>query len=105
MAEIEHFLKQDWRFKGFVQGLERVDPGQERDDWYAKFIRGVYSWGYHKDAKFMIDHRAYQPASTLPCMMKIVRIPKLYQMNMKIYEKSGKQAFSIPFAEDGYPDL
>jgi hypothetical protein len=60
MAEIEHFLKQDWRFKGFVQGLECVDPGQERDDWYANFIKGVYRSRHSKDAKIMIDQRAYQ---------------------------------------------
>jgi hypothetical protein len=60
MAEIKHFLKQDWRFKGFVQSLERVDPGQERDEWYARFIRDFYSYRYNKDAEIMIDRRAYQ---------------------------------------------
>jgi hypothetical protein len=60
MAEIEHLLKQDLRFRGFVQGIQRVDPGQERDESYTSFIKGVYRKRPSKDAKIMVDQRAYQ---------------------------------------------
>jgi hypothetical protein len=60
MAEIEHFLDQDWRFKGFVDGLKRVNPGQERHDWFGIFMKGVYRYGFYKDEKIMIQQRACQ---------------------------------------------
>jgi hypothetical protein len=61
MAEIEHFLDQDWRFKGSVDGLKRVQPGQQRHDWFDQFLKGrVYKSGFYKDEKIMIQQRAYQ---------------------------------------------
>jgi hypothetical protein len=60
MAEIEHFLNQDWRFKGYVDGLKSVDPGPDRDAWLDKFFKGVYKYGHYKGEEIMIGQRVYQ---------------------------------------------
>jgi hypothetical protein len=60
MAEIEHFLKQDWRFAGYVEGLRRVSPGQERDSWLDTFFKSVWRYGHYVDEEVLIRSRVYQ---------------------------------------------
>jgi hypothetical protein len=43
MAEIEHFLDDDYRFSRFIGGLERQMPGPDRDQWFKDFLRGIRS--------------------------------------------------------------
>jgi hypothetical protein len=60
MAEIEPFLKQDWRFRGFVEGLDRVNPGKEREDWLLHFFRGVQQQNRHKGDDVLFKERYRQ---------------------------------------------
>jgi hypothetical protein len=60
MAEIEHFLSLDWRFRGFAEGFKAVALSPERDKWRNDFFKGIWRLGYYKGDEVMIRSRAYQ---------------------------------------------
>jgi hypothetical protein len=60
MREIEHFLEQDYRFRGYTQELKFYPPGPERDAWLDNFFRRVWWGGHFKTEEVMIRSRVYQ---------------------------------------------
>jgi hypothetical protein len=60
MDEIEHFLKQDFKFSGFVRQLMGYSPGKERDDWLLEFYKGVYRGHNFKADQVLFNERCSQ---------------------------------------------
>jgi hypothetical protein len=60
MDEIEHFLKKDFRFYGFIRGLLGTKPGRELDDWMLEFYKGAYRHHNFKDDQALFNERCSQ---------------------------------------------
>jgi hypothetical protein len=78
MAEIEHFLDNDFRFSGFAGQFKGFSSGSSRDQWLEGFLKGIWRW--HHEGDDLFQERGWQVCRFIACMMKSCR---MYQVCLK----------------------